>query len=100
MVEWTSEGTRANQNYYKEIFKKLRETIRNKIAKHMEKWLHFSLGQCICSHSPLCKAFGQQSIYHPPLALSKHPPYSLYLALGGFYFFPKMKSMVIGRDTF
>jgi histone-lysine N-methyltransferase SETMAR len=91
--EFIPQGQTANQAYYVEILKRLREAVRIKGPEHWPNdWILRH------DNGPAHKALSvKQFLAQKSITEMKHPPYSPDLSPNNLWLFPKIKSALKGR---
>jgi hypothetical protein len=91
--EFIPQGQTANQAYYMEILKPLREAVR---GKGPELWPSDWIPQY--DNAPAHEALSvKQFLAQKLITEMEHPPCSPYLAPNDFWLFPEIKSPLKGR---
>jgi len=85
MAEWVPSGQTVNQQYYTEVFTKVRERVRR---KQPEVWRNRWI-----LHQDNTPAHNTLSVN---ISVLEHPPYLPDLTPCDFYLFPKFKSVLKG----
>jgi transposase len=93
-MEFIPEAGTVNKHGYKDIFRRLRNSVRRKLPEHWrrENWL------LLQDNAPAHRSvFAQEELVKQQATVLPHPPYSPDLAPCDFFFFSRLKGKVRGR---